>query len=120
MTVLPGKNNFWNRLITPSNDVPAQERRTAALLAGLLLTEIGIHLSLILIGAVYLEIGRTGSWLGIKLNLVGLAVAAGLFIISRTRHYRIAAVLLIIESSFVIFGAVVAGAPGYDFSKTLV
>ncbi len=120
MTALPGKNNFWNRLIAPSNDVPAQERRTAALLAGLLLTEIGIHLSLILIGAVYLEIGRTSSLLGIKLNLIGLAFAAGLFIVSRTRHYRIAAVLLIVESSIVIFGAVVAGVPGYDFSKTLV
>ena len=91
MTDLQEKHSFWAHLIRPSDDVPKSEQRTASLLAGLLLTQIGIHVALVTIGLVYILGGRESSWLGIKLNLLSLGISATMYLVSRSRRYKIAA-----------------------------
>ncbi len=111
---------FWSRLTRPSVEVPKLERRTASLLAGLLITRTGIHITLLLIRVLQVSTDRDGSWLGIKLNLVGIGISMVMYALSRSRRYRFAAVVMIIETIVLLFGAAISGIPGYDFSLTLV
>lgn len=120
MTLLPENREFWSRLIRPSVEVPQTERRTASLLAVLLLTRIGIHFGLLLIAIVYVINGHDVSWVGIKLNLAGIIFAVFMYILSRSSRYRVAAVLFVVETVITLFLAAISGAPGYDLSKTLV
>ncbi len=113
-------HGFWSRLTRPSADVPKLEQRTATLLAGVLLTQIGIHIALLSMGLLYVLIGHGSSWLGIKFNLLSMAAAIGMYIVSRSRRYKLAAVMIIVEIIILVFSAVMAAFPGYDFSKTLI
>lgn len=65
-------------------------------------------------------LGNEAAWLGIRLTLFGMAITIGMYWLSRSRHYRVSAVLLVIQSMVVLFVAILASAPGYDLSVTLV
>ncbi len=120
MTVLPEKRDFGVRLTRPSIHVPKTERRAASLLAALLLTRITIHIGLLLIGIVYVTNGRVASWMGIKLNLVGIVFSVGLYVLSRSSRYRIASVVFVIETIILLFGAALSDLPGLNLNNTLV
>ncbi len=120
MSFLPENQEPWSPLVRPSVQVPKTEWRTASLLAGLLLTRIGIHIGLLLVVVIYVITGRDASWMAIKLNLTGIFFTVFMYILSRSSRYRIAAVLIVIETAITLFLAVIFGTPGYDFSKTLI
>jgi len=112
--------SLWSRLTHPSAEVPKLERRTASLLASLLVARFAIHMTLLMMGLVYVLTGREGSWVGIRINLLGIGVSIVMYLLSRSRRYKIAAVMLVIETIVLLFGAAVSGNPSYDFSLILV
>ncbi len=120
MSVQSEKHDFGSWLTRPSIHVPQTERRTASLLAVLLLTRIVIHIGLLFIALTYVMNGHDASWVGIKLNIAGIIFTVFMYGLSRSRRYRIAAVLFVVETIITLFLAAISGVPGYDFSKTLV
>ncbi len=120
MTALPKKRDLGSWLTRPSIHVPIVERRSASLLSGLLLTRFCIHAGLLIIALYHVINGREMSRLGVGLNLVGMAITTCLYLLSRSRHYRIAAVIFTAETTISLFVAIILGPPGYDFSMTLV
>jgi PAS domain S-box-containing protein len=120
MTDPQDKRAFWADLTRPSDDLPRAERRTASLLAGLLLTQIGVHVAFVTMGLLYVVVGRESSWFGIRLNLLSIGISSCMYLVSRSRRYKIAAAVTIVESILIIFGAVIFSFQGYDFGKTLV
>jgi PAS domain S-box-containing protein len=114
------KQDFWSRITRPSDDVPRLERRTARLLAALLIARLGVHSMLLLMAVLYVITGRQSAWLSIRLNLIGIAISIVMYALSRSRHYKVSAVLLVIETIILLFGATISGIPGYDFSLTLI
>jgi len=120
MNTLPEKRDPFSRLTRFFTQVPVENRRTALLLAVLLLTRIGIHFGLLLLSIVYVSNGHTASWVGIKLNLTGIVFGTFLFVLNRKGRYRIAAVLFVVETIITLFAAAISGVAGYDSSRTLV
>src|SRR5689334_6899247 len=114
------KQGFWSRITRPSDAVPKLERRTARLLAALLIARMGVHSMLLLMSVSYVLSGRQSSWVGIRINLVGIGISVIIYMVSRSRRYKIAATVLVIETIILIFSAVISGVPGYDFSLTLI
>src|SRR4051812_29856581 len=92
------KHGLWTRLTRPALEVPKAERRAASLLASLLIARFGVHTILLLMGVTYVVTGRESSWFGIRINVVGIAVSGIMYVLSRSRSYKIAAVILVIET----------------------
>ncbi|MCA0457391.1 MAG: PAS domain S-box protein [Chloroflexi bacterium] len=110
---------LWARLTRPSSLVPDGEKRNAALQSGLLVAICVIYMALMSRSILYLISGRDAR-LGIYLNLIGLGMTLGMYVVSRTRHHRLSASFLIVQTIAILLGAVLSGTPGYDVAGTLV
>jgi PAS domain S-box-containing protein len=92
----------WNRLTAPSASLTQpDERRKAKLLASLLLLILALAWIIEIIAVLFpaLHAGDAGHWFTLGLSLLLLLAYA----ISRTRHYRWAAGLIVTISTFQIF-----------------